>query len=135
DLMAVRRGEPLGDLARDGHGLGKRQRPAGELLLESLALVERQGEEHPPALALARLVERRYVGMVEPGHGLGLVQETPAGAGVAGELGGQELERDDAAEAQGLGFVDLSPGAAPPWRPDLVVGGPTAGRRQPRRDA
>ena len=59
--------------------------------------------------------------MVQSGGGLGLSLESLQGLRIGDQLFGKELERDGAAEARILGFVDNAHAAAAKFAQDAVV--------------
>ena len=68
--------------------------------------------------------------VLEGGGGLGLVDESLLGFGVAGEIGREELQCDGAVELEVLGFVDDTHASAAEVLEDLVVGNDLADHRQ-----
>ena len=78
---------------------GDRQPARRDEIGEALALDQLHGEEADVRLVLDR-VERDDVGVIEPGHGARLALEAGEAIGVRGDVGGQHLDRDVAAEAR-----------------------------------
>ena len=85
DALLVRRGEGLGNLPRQGHGLVQRQRPAGDAVGQRLALDEFEDQRMRLA-AVLEAIDRADVRMVERGQHLRFAAE-------AGEPLGVERER------------------------------------------
>ena len=119
------------ELAGDGHGLGKGQlaiRLASHAIGQRFSVVERHGDE-PPAFALADLVDRADVGMVERGGGLSLAAKADLVAGPALQLRVQELEGDLAVQLQVPCPEDAAHAAAADPSQDAEVGDLLAGGR------
>ncbi len=93
-----------------GHDLGQ---------VRALDVAHREEEQ---AVLVSRLVDRDDVRVVERGGDPRLAQEALAEALVLGELGGDDLERDLAAEALLLGAVDRTHPATADERFDSVAG-------------
>ena len=70
---------------------------------------------------LADVVNGADVGMVESGGGLGFALEAAESLRVSGDLVGQELQGDEAAELNVLGLVDDTHAAAAEFLDDAVV--------------
>jgi hypothetical protein len=81
------------------------------------------------ALVLAEIEDREDVRMRERGHGPGLAPEARQRIRVLGEVAGQHLDRDVAAELRVFGAVDLAHPAAAQWRHDLVESESSPGRQ------
>ena len=98
-------------------------------------MAEGHGDEHAAVLAFADLMDRADMGVVEDRGGLGLVDEALAGLGVVGEIDGQELEGDGAAQLEVVGLVDDAHAAPADLAEDAVLagddrpGGKAAGER------
>ena len=121
DALSVGRLQTPGDVDSepdrliDGHGA------LLQTLSYRLTFIARQNEEELSVLGLLDLVDRAYVGMVEPGSGLSLREEPVLGTLVASEFGGEELERDRALEPGVLGPVDDAHAAAAEFLDDPVM--------------
>ncbi len=96
-----------------------RQRAAREPLLESLAFEELHYKEVHTVL-VANVVERADAHTRELGDGLGLALQTLAQSGVIGEMGGQDLDGDVAAEARVAGAIDFTHAACDGGGDDLI---------------
>jgi len=112
DAGGVSRGQGVGERDREAQRLGGRQRPAPQPLCERLAGHELHDDE-VDSLSRLDLVNGDDVGVVEGGGGAGLLDEAGAAVRVGEAIGGQDLDRDLAAEAGVAGAVDLAhaPGA------------------------
>ncbi len=105
DALGVGGGEGIGDLAAQlQHQLGG-QGPAGDAVLEDLAFEQLHSDEGL-AVVLVNFMDGADVGVVEGSGGAGFAQEAFERLAVAGELFGQELESDEAAELGVFGLVD-----------------------------
>ena len=102
-------------------------------LRERLPFEQLHDDEVLP-LVLLDGVNRADVGMVQRRGGASLALEALERRRVLGQLGGQELERDAAAEARVLGFVDDAHPAASEPAHDRVMGNalPDQGIRRAR---
>ena len=80
-------------------------------VLEGYAVEELHGNEGLLAV-LADFVDGADVGMIEGGGGARLAAKTLQSLGIAGEIVGQEFERDEAAECGVLGLIDDTHAAA-----------------------
>lgn len=90
----VRRPKAGQTLLQDGDRLRDGERPAaGQPLFERLALDVLHDEEVVPVVP-ADEVDRDDVGVLQPGDGGGLGVEAADETVVAGQLGGQHLDRD-----------------------------------------
>ena len=120
DALGVRRIERVGDLnAKVEEGVGF-QGPARHAVLEGLA-VEQFHDDEALALMLANLVNGADVGMVERGRGAGFAAETLDRLRVLGNLVGQKLQGDKAAQGDVLGLIDDPHAAAAQLLEDAVV--------------
>src|SRR5262249_8882683 len=110
DPGLVRGGERGGDLRRDVEGGGRREPVAIQPLAQRLAVNELRDD----VAASTRLADlpnpenREDVRMVERGGGARLLLEAAHASGVPGELGGQQLERDLAAELRIFSQVNFA---------------------------
>ncbi len=109
------------DLPGDRDGLFLRQRPRCEQLLELGALDVAHGDVQL-AGDLAGVVDGDDVRVVDRGGQPRLAQEPLAEALVLGELGGEDLQRDQPLEREIVGAVDDSHPAAADQRLDSVAG-------------
>ena len=117
EATAVRRVERAGDLGEE------RERAVGgerQLGAQVVALDEAH-RQIQLAVALARLVDRDHVRVVERGRELRLAQEAAAEALVAGELGSNQLQRHRALERDVERAVDDAHPAAADDRLDPVA--------------
>ncbi len=108
------------DLERDFDRLVYLERPRGERFLEAPSLDERHRDERR-ALGLSDLMDGADIRVVESRRGAGLLDETGFRFRVALELGGKELQGDDAAEARILGLVDHAHAALADLVEDFVM--------------
>jgi hypothetical protein len=99
-------GQAVGDLGGDGQGFRGGERAALDLGPQAFAVAEGHGHEHLPGAALADLIDRADVRVVEDRGRLGLVDEPLPGLGVVGQLAGKELEGHGAPELEVVRFVD-----------------------------
>src|ERR671934_55536 len=107
---------------QEGKGALRLQAPfALEEAPEIDALDVAHGDEEDAA-RLVGVVDGDDVGVVEGGGDARLAQEALAEALVLGQLGGEQLERHLASEAQVLGAVDDAHAAAPEQGLDPVAG-------------
>ena len=86
DALAVRFGEPVGDLRGDRERSRRLDRSALERRAQRLAFAVRQREEEAGVGRLADVVERADVRMIERRRGARLRFEATAGDGVRGEM-------------------------------------------------
>jgi hypothetical protein len=121
DALVVRLLEGFGDLLRDLEGLVDRDRPAGEALLEVLALDELEGEEGL-AVRFLETVDRGDVRVIQRREEVGLALEAGEALGVLRDLGGEDLDGHVAAERRVGRPVDFSHAASPDGGRDPVVG-------------
>ena len=122
DAPGVRRLEGVGDL--DAHGeqvLQVERRTPRHHLCERLAFEQLHDDEVLPLVLLDR-EDRADAGMVQRRGGARLALEALERRSVLGELGGQELQRDAAAEARVLRLVDDAHPAASEAAHDGVMG-------------
>ena len=120
DPRTVRRVEGVGDLDRQAPDSLERHRLPADLVLEGLPFQELHDEERAP-VRLAEIVDRTNVRVVERRGRTRLTLEPLERFLTAGELLGQELERDNPPEALVLGLVDEAHAAAPELFEDPVV--------------
>jgi hypothetical protein len=112
DPLPVRGVEGVGNLDPDVHDLVDVEARGAHVMLERLAL-EPLHHDVMLALVLADVVDGADVRVVEGRGGAGLALEPFHRARVLRQLGGKELQRDAAAEAQVLGLVDDAHPAPP----------------------
>ena len=118
----VRGVERRADLERDRrHAVGRQRALAGEQVLQVRALHVAHDEVEVPGL-LARRVDGDHVRVVDRGGDPRLALEALAEAGVAGAVGGDELEGDGPAERQLRRPVDDAHAAAAGDRLDAAAG-------------
>ena len=98
DPARVRRREPLGRLTHERHRFSDRQRPTSNPRPHRLPFIERHGDEELPVVALADLVDRADVRVIERGDRLRLDAEALACILVVAKVRRQELEGDRAPE-------------------------------------
>ena len=133
--VGVRRVQRRGDLGADPAGRlqGERAVPVQEPAQVLAAYVPHRDVQD--AVGLAGLEDRDDVRVVDGGRGLRLPFEPAAEDVVAGQFGGEQLERDRAVQAQVTGAVDDGHAAAPDLVLDPVAGDPVPGHAGgPARD-
>ena len=96
------------------------QRAPSDPVLKRHAVQKLHGDERL-AVLLADVVNRADVGMIQRGSGLRFALKAGERLRVAGNLVGQELERDEAVQARVLGFVNDTHAAAAELLDDAVV--------------
>jgi hypothetical protein len=112
DAFCVRCVERVGDFDSELDEQIKRERPAINLMLQSLAFEELHREKGP-AIVLADLVDRANVRMVQRGGSAGFALKSFECLRIARGLFRQKLQRDVAAKSEILGFIyDAHPAAA-----------------------
>ena len=121
DSLRVRRVEAVGDLNADLQELRNFDGLSVDAVFERLALEQLHGDERT-AFEFADIVNGADVGMIERGRGARFAAETLDGLSVLGDVVGKEFQRDTAAEARVLGFVDHAHSAAAQFFQDAVVG-------------
>ena len=125
--IAVHQPALVGGIERGGHLVEQSQRPSGpqasllgQHALEIAALHVAHGDvEHP--VDLTRLEDRDHVGVIERGGQLRLPEEALPEALVPGQIGGQQLQRHPALQAQILGQIDVAHPTPPEQRLDPVA--------------
>ena len=119
DPLLVGGGEAAGDLDRVVHHLARRQRHPAHALAEGLAL--QQLAHHVGRAGLVPdVVDGDDVRMVEGAGGPRLLLEPLEARGIGAHRGGENLDRDLAAQARVAGAVDLAHRARPEQVHDLV---------------
>jgi hypothetical protein len=124
DARAVRGRQRVGDLAPELEHLVERQRPLAQAMRERLAVEVLHDQERHRAgrrwSAFGRVVRLRRqrlaadviqdadVRVVESGDGAGFLLEPAAPFAIRGGAGGQDLDRDVAAQPRIAGLVDLA---------------------------
>jgi len=120
DAAGVRGVETVGDLDAEIEHAVERQRSARDLLLQRVA-VEQLHHDELLALVLADVVNRADVRVVERRGHARLASEPIERLRVGGEIRGQELQRDLAAQADVFGAVHHAHAARAEPLQDLVV--------------
>ena len=127
--------ERVGDLGHEVHRPRRIERSLPAHQRGQLLAVDDAHRDEQLAPGLAGLVDRQHVGMVDRHRRARLAQEALAKAGVAGQLAGEQLQRDVAAEAKIARKVDDGHAAAAEHLLDLVAaddtpvfGGPHAAK-------
>ncbi len=121
DLVRVRIGQRVDDVAKQPHRLGRRH---GADLLDARAERIALDEGHDvvqQAAGLARVVEREDVRVAELGGDLDFAQE-PLGAQDGREIGAQDLDRDLAMMLEVVGQVDRGHPSAANFLEDGIAG-------------
>ena len=121
DPLRVGRLEGVRDLGPQVEERAELERPLADPLRERLPLQQLHGDE-VLALVLVDRVHGADAGVVEGRGGAGLALEARERVRVLGQLRGQELERDVAAELRVLGLVHDAHAPAAELRRDPVVG-------------
>src|SRR5215471_17135566 len=107
DAFLMRGFESLRNLLGDAERLIDGYRPAGDALIEALAINEFEDQELR-AVDLFEAVNLRDVWMVERGEHLRFATEPGDAFGIVRERGGQDLQRDVTTELGVLRAVDLA---------------------------
>ena len=113
--------ERVGDLDAEIEDLVDRQRLAGDVLIERLP-VEQLHRDELPALELADVVDRADRRMIEGRGGSRLALEPLERQLIRGRVGGQEFQRERAAEPRVLGLVNHTHAARTDLLDDTIVG-------------
>jgi hypothetical protein len=113
--------EGVGDLDREIEELGRRQGLAGDAVLEGLAFQQLHGDEGLTVVSVD-VVDGADVGMVQGGRGSGFALEALERRLVVELLRGEELQRNESAEARVLRLVHDSHATAAELLDDAVVG-------------
>ena len=120
DPGGVRRLQRVGDLDRERQQQIDLERAPGDAMLQRRPVEELHDEERA-AVVLADIVDGADVGVVQRRCGARLAAESLQGLGIVGEVGRQELQRDEALQPRILGFVDDAHAAAAQLLDDAVV--------------
>ncbi|GAA5020952.1 hypothetical protein GCM10025734_75670 [Kitasatospora paranensis] len=128
EFVGVRRVQRRGDLGGDPDGLAQRQRPLAVQQGPQVAAADVAHRDEEQAVGLPGLVDRDDVRVVDGGRDLGLAGEPLAEHVVAGQVGGEQLDGDGAAQAQVLGAVDDGHTAPADHFVEAVAGEPVAGQ-------
>ena len=128
DALLVRRGQALRDLQRDVERLAHRQGAVGQPLPQRLPLEQLHHCVDDGGFA-AEIVDGEDVRMRERRHCLGLSLEAGHRGRIAGERGGQDLDRDIAIKLGVVGAIHLAHAAGAEGRHNLVLD--RAGSPQP----
>ncbi len=120
DAAGVGGAQARRDLAGEGDRRGGQHGAAVEALAQGLALVERHRQERRAVVGLADLVEGADRRVVQRRGGPRFVQEAAAHR-LVGELGGQELQRHQAAELAVARLVDDAHASGTEAGEDLVA--------------
>ena len=132
DTGRVRVLEAAGDLPGDVERGAERQRTARDASLQGLALVAGHHQVRQAVRRLANLVDGADVLVFERRSGAGLLEEATLGLGVLQRGGGQDLDRDVAAEPRILRPVHDTHGAGSELGEHLV--GPEGGTGRDHQD-
>jgi hypothetical protein len=117
----VSRIQAAGDLNADLQKLGDFAGLAGDAVLEGLALQQFHGDERP-AFEFADVVYGANIRMIQRGGGARFAPESFDGLRVLRNVVREKFQRDVAAQARVLGFVDHAHSAAAEFIQDSVVG-------------
>ncbi len=107
DTLAMRAIERIHDFAGNVQRVVDRQRTALKAIGQRLAL-DVFHDEKAGAVLFAHVVQRADMGVIQTRDGLRFALESPAHVGVVGEVLGQHLDGNRAAEPRVGGLVDLA---------------------------
>ena len=114
--------ERVGDVAQQVDGPLRAQPLLGVEHVAEIDPVDVFHRDVEQAVGLTGVEDRDDVGVVEARCCLRLTHEALAEAAIAGQVGGEHLERDDAGEVQVLGTEHHTHAAPARQRLDLVAG-------------
>ena len=114
--------ERFGDLAEQGDGARRRQRPLAVDRPAQVAALDQAHRHDQLAVDLARVEDRHHRRVVEAGGEAGLAQEALAEALAVGQLAGDHLQRHRPFQAEMRGPVDDAHAAPRDQRVDPVAG-------------
>ena len=120
DPGGVRGLERVGDLDRERQQQIGLERAPGDAMLQRRPVEELHDEERA-AVLLADVVDGADVGVIQRRRGPRLAAESGQRLGIVGEVGRQELQRDEALQPRVLGFVHDAHAAAAQLLDDAVV--------------
>ena len=120
DAFAVSGVEPVGDLDGDGEKGVHVHGAAGDGVFQRGAFEIFHGDEGFAGV-FADIVDRADVGMAERGGRFGFAAETLEGLAIAGEIIGQEFQRDKTIEARVFCFVDDAHSSTAKFFDDAVM--------------
>ncbi len=120
DARSVRGVERVGNLDPKLDQLFERHRPVADPVFQRLAFEKLHRDEPLPAV-LADLVNRADVRMVQRRRGARLAHEAVGRGAIAGQLIGQELQRDVTAKQKVLGAIDDAHSAAAEHLENAIV--------------
>ena len=120
DARAVGGGEGIGDLGAVVDDLGDAEAAAGDDIGESAA-GDHFHDHDFGAIVGEDVVDGDDVGVIEGGGGLGFLHEAAAAVGIAGVIGAEDFEGDDAIELEVFGFIDLAYAAGANFLQDLIL--------------
>ena len=115
----MRRGEPIGDLARILRDLSRGKRSMAHRLAQGFAL-QQFGYEIGHAVLRADIVDREHVGMVEGGDGPGLLLKATHAVFITDKGERQNLHGDGALEARVACAKDFTHAARAEGREDFI---------------
>ena len=130
DSGIVRRGEPVGGLSRDPEERSDRKWTRDQPLAQGFAIDQFHGEVGLSSFALADVVDRDDVRMVERGGRTGLRLKPDQPFAVLRKRFGQDLDGDDTSEPRVFRPVDLAHPAGAEGRQDLVRAEPRSRRKR-----
>ena len=102
----VRGVERVGHMGHDRRRVLRRERPGGGDPLAQIVAVDEPHGDVRPSVALAVVVDRDDVGVLDRRRGTRLAQEALANAWIAEQPGRDDLQRDGTVETQLRGLVD-----------------------------
>src|SRR5262249_46257485 len=120
DAFGVSGVESLGDLNAKLENLIERKRFAVDVIAQRIAVDELHGDEGA-AVLFADVVNGANAGMIEGGCGAGFAAKTFEGLRIAGEVVGEEFERDRAIQATVECLVDHTHSAGAEFFRDAKV--------------
>ena len=121
DARRVGARQAAGDLLAERHHVPQRHGAALDVLLQRAAFVQRHRDEDTSIAGLFDVVDGADVRIVERRGSLRLVNEALPGVFITRQAGGQELQRDEALEANVLRLVDDPHRAAAELFENLIV--------------
>ena len=120
DVLGMGGVEGVGDLRGERNELVELNGAAVDAMLEGLALEQLHGDEGA-TVVLVNIVNGADVRVIQSRGGAGFALKTLERLSVGSESVGEEFERDAAAEAGVLGFVDDAHAATAEFAEDAIV--------------
>jgi len=107
DSFGVRRFQAVGNLDAQIDHFRRIHGPAGDTVLQSLAL-EQLHDDEGPSIVFVDVVNRADIGMIQRGGGAGFPPESLDGLGILRDFIGQKFQRHAAAEPGVFGFENYA---------------------------